>query len=138
MPLPHRMSIARSDSMNEQTEIEQAEDQLRAAMLRSDTSSLDALIDDELVFVGADGGVYSKSDDLALHRSGEERISLLDAAELHIQAGPDMAVVSVLATMAGVFQGHAFQGRFRYLRVWRKRASGWRVVAGSVMALPAA
>ena len=57
------------------TEIHQAEERLRAAMLTGDVSELDALIDDRLVFIGPDGGAYTKEDDLELHRSGAERVT---------------------------------------------------------------
>jgi len=120
---------------DEQTEIEHAENELRLAMLRSEVLKLEELIDDKLLFIGPDGAVYSKEDDVSLHRSGAQRISRLDIVEQSIQARPDVAAVSVLALMSGVFKGQAFQGRFRYLRVWSKTPGGWRVIAGSVAAL---
>jgi ketosteroid isomerase-like protein len=120
---------------NEKTEIEQAEEELRLAMLQSDISKLDKLIDDDLLFVGPDGNIYSKKDDLDLHRSGEERITRLEIVEQRIHLRPYVATVSVLAVMSGLFKGQAFEGRFRYLRVWNRIHDGWRVVAGSVAAL---
>ena len=54
--------------------IRQLEERLRQAMLKSDVAELDALIDDRLLFIGPDGAVFSKKDDLDLHRSGAERI----------------------------------------------------------------
>ena len=120
---------------NDQSEIEIAEQALRSAMLASDGEALNELIDDDLLFIGPDGGVLSKEDDLGFHRSGEQRITALDFQEQHIRAGGNVASVSILAYVAGVFKGHAFEGRFRYLRVWRRTSGGWRVVAGSVFAL---
>ena len=120
---------------NDQSEIEIAEQALRSAMLASDGEALNELIDDDLLFIGPDGGVLSKEDDLGFHRSGEQRITALDFQEQDIRAGGSVASASVLAYVAGVFKGHAFEGRFRYLRVWRRTSGGWRVVAGSAFAL---
>ena len=41
--------------------IRELEERLRLAMLASNVSELDDLIDDELLFVGPDGHVYSKA-----------------------------------------------------------------------------
>ena len=120
---------------NEHSEIEIAEQALRSAMLASDGEALNELVDDDLLFIGPDGGVLSKEDDLGFHRSGEQRITALDFQEQHIRAGENMASVSILAYVAGVFKGHVFEGRFRYLRVWRRTSGGWRVAAGGVFAL---
>ena len=120
---------------SEQSEIEIAEQTLRSAMLASDVLTLHQLIDDDLLFIGPDGSVLSKEDDLGFHRSGEQRITALDFQDQHIRAKGAVASVSVLTYVAGVFKGHAFEGRFRYLRVWHRTSGGWRVVAGSVFAL---
>ena len=118
----------------EQSEIEIAEQTLRSAMLASDVEALNELIDDDLLFIGPDGSVLSKEDDLGFHRSGEQRITALDFQDQHIRAKGTVASVSVLAFVSGVFKGQAFEGRFRYLRVWHLTSAGWRVVAGSVFA----
>ncbi len=104
-------------------------------MLASDIAALDMLIADDLIFIGPDGSVLAKNDDLAVHRSGEQQMTLLQVQEQCIRVSGNVGSVSVLAHVAGFFKGHAFDGRFRYLRVWHKTPSGWRVIAGSVFAL---
>jgi len=54
-------------------------------MLSSNVTELDALIDERLLFVGPDAGVYSKADDLALHSSGAERVARLELEEVLIE-----------------------------------------------------
>lgn len=114
-----------------------AEHALRVAQLASDAAALERLIDDNLVFTGPDGAIYSKADDLAAHRSGTIRITQLDPSEEHIQRFGPMAVISVRMEMAGTFQGAPFAGPMRYTRVWCQRADGWRIVAGHVSAIHA-
>jgi ketosteroid isomerase-like protein len=108
---------------------------LRRAQMASDVAELDRLVDEELVFTGPDGGLYSKADDLDAHRNGLVRINRLEASDERIQRFGDIAVVSVRMDMSGTFRGEAFSGPFRYTRIWYARPDGWRIVAGHVSAI---
>jgi ketosteroid isomerase-like protein len=108
---------------------------LRKAQLASDVQQLDRLVDDTLVFTGPNGAVYGKQDDLDAHRHGLIRITRLDPSEERIQHFGHIAVVSVRMEMAGTFEGAEFAGPFRYTRIWRAQAGGWRIVAGHVSAV---
>jgi ketosteroid isomerase-like protein len=121
--------------INIQTQIANLEEQLRQAMLQSDADRLDTLIDEKLLFVSPDGQLLSKAQDLENYRSGAQRITRLEVLGQDIRASEGVAIVTVLALIAGDFLGQAFQGRFRYLRVWQQTAGGWRIVAGSVAML---
>ncbi len=105
---------------------------LRRAQLSGDVAELDRLIDEELVFTGPDGALYSKADDLDAHRTGMIRITRLEGSEDRIQRFGTVAIVSVRMDMSGTFRGEAFSGPFRYTRIWCARPEGWRVVAGHV------
>lgn len=119
-----------------ETEIRQHEEALRIAMLASDVAALDALIADSLVFVGLSGDVFRKADDLALHRSGRQKLSMAEWRSVEIVAHERATVTVVTADLAGTFDGTAFHGRYRYCRFWTKTAKGWQVLGGSVVALP--
>jgi ketosteroid isomerase-like protein len=108
---------------------------LRQAQLAGDVRELDRLLDDALVFTGPNGAVYGKKDDLDAHRRGLLRITRLEPSEERIQRFGHIAVVSVRMEMSGTFEGEAFAGPFRYTRVWRAEADGWRIVAGHVSAV---
>jgi ketosteroid isomerase-like protein len=108
---------------------------LRRAQLASDVEELDRLVDDALVFIGPNGAVYSKNDDLDAHRRGLIRITRLEPSEERVQLFGHIAVVSVRMEMSGTFEGVAFAGPFRYTRVWREHGDGWRIVAGHVSAV---
>jgi ketosteroid isomerase-like protein len=115
--------------------IRECESALRRAQLSSDVEMLDQLVDEELVFVGPDGAVYGKQDDLDAHRQGWVRITRLEPSEETIQRFRDIAVVTVRMEMSGSFKGSSFAGSFRYTRVWCARNDGWRIVAGHVSAV---
>jgi ketosteroid isomerase-like protein len=108
---------------------------LRQAQLASDVPELDRLVDDALVFIGPNGAVYGKQDDLDAHRRGVIRITRLEPSEERIQRFGEIAVVSVRMEMSGTFEGEDFAGPFRYTRVWRAQGDGWRIVAGHVSAV---
>ena len=117
-------------------EINQQEERLRIAMLAGDVQALDALIDDRLIFIGPDGGVYGKQDDLDLHRSGQQKITKVAPGEVRIELYGEAAISTVQAKLAGTFKGQAFEGNYRYIRTWLRTDRGWRIVGGSVCAVP--
>ena len=114
--------------MNLESEISSLEEQLRIAMLRSDLTVLDALIADDLLFVGPDGSVIGKAEDLELHRSGTQHISQLDFAGLRVRTHGGTAVTTVAAAVAGTFSGQPFSTHLRYLRTWTRTRAGWQVI----------
>jgi ketosteroid isomerase-like protein len=118
------------------TEIRQHEEALRVAMLNSNVEALDSLIADDLIFVGPAGEIFSKQDDLALHRSGRQKLTSAEWRSVEISLRDQASVTSVTAALEGTFDGAAFSGHFRYCRLWVKAATGWQVLGGSVIALP--
>lgn len=117
--------------------IEQLEATLRQAQLDGDVEALDRLIDDALLFVGPDGALASKSDDLALHQSGAVRFTSHEPIELQWRVvAPDVIVAMLHAHLAVVVDGQPVAGHYRYTRVWARRDGEWRVVAGHVSASP--
>lgn len=117
------------------SDILEFEERLRLAMLRGDVAALEGLIDDELLFVGPDGNIYTKSDDLQCYRSGAQKLSLLEFREVAVRMHGATAVSVVTACMAGEFKGEPYAGFYRYIRTWVRR-DGWRIVAGSACPIP--
>jgi hypothetical protein len=118
---------------NRATELRAAERALQAAQLASDVSELDRLIDDRLVFTGADGQLYSKADDLRLHGTGEQKMSRVDEEDLTVLVLGNTGVTCFLGTLSGMLSGTAFTARVRYTRTWiHDDTRGWRLIAGHV------
>ena len=111
------------------------EGELRRAQLAGDAAALERLLDDELVVTGIDGRVYTKADDLALHRSGKLRITRMDPGERHVLRLGTVVVVNVRMEAAATVDGAEVSGPLRYTRVWCERPGGWRVVAGHMSAV---
>ena len=110
-----------------------AERRLQQAQLASDVAALDHLIDDRLVFTGPDGGLYSKQDDLQVHRSGRQSMSRVDEEDLAVLVVGGTGVTWFLGTLEGTLAGEPFLARVRYTRTWILDAEkGWRLVAAHV------
>lgn len=123
--------------MNIDDEILAKEAELQRAQLASDTEALDNLLDDCLMFTSFDGTIATKNDDLSLHRSGRLRITRMEPIERAMLHLGDSSVVSVKMAAAAVVDGSPVTGLLRYTRVWHKRSSQWRLVAGHMSAVAA-
>ena len=114
-------------------EIVELETRLRAAQLAADVAALDALISDDLLFVGPDGQLATKRQDLESHESGVVRFREHVPEELRVRrVGPDVAVAVLGARLAVEVAGVMHRGTFRYTRVWAREGGEWRVVGGHV------
>jgi hypothetical protein len=117
--------------------VEQLEGTLRQAQLDGDVEALDRLIDDALLFVGPDGALLSKEDDLALHLNGAVRFISHEPTDLQWRLiAPDVVAVSLRTRLGVLVHGQAVAGDYHYTRVWARREERWRVVAGHVSAVP--
>lgn len=116
-----------------EAQIRACENRLYAAMLASDVAELDALIADDLLFVGPTGDLATKAMDLELHRTGGTQFHELLPQDLDIRIWSEQGAIAVAKiSLSGTYLGNDFAGDFRYLRVWRKGEMGWQVVGGSV------
>ena len=113
------------------TQIIQAEECLRLAMLGSDVNWLNELLAPELIFTNHLGQIFSKQDDLAAHQSGILKIEELIPSEQHIQLiDKNAAIVTVKVHLVGSYAGTKSNGDFRFTRVWTLSPSGtWHIVA---------
>jgi hypothetical protein len=110
-----------------------AERRLQRAQLASDVAALDRLIDDRLVFTGPDGGLYSKQDDLHVHRSGRQSMTRVNEEDLAVLVVGGTGVTWFLGTLEGTLAGEPFLARVRYTRTWiLDEDKGWRLIAAHV------
>lgn len=101
-----------------EAQIEEAEQQLRIAMLNSDVAVLDRLLASDLIFTNHLGHVLGKVDDLAAHRSGALKIAALEPSDLQIRFRGEVAIVTVRVQLCGTYLENPASGDFRFTRVW--------------------
>ncbi len=119
------------EQLTTREEILKLENSLFAAMLNNDTAYLDYLLHDSLLFVNPHGQVLTKILDMETYRSGTLRIATADADQQEINLIGDAAVTSARIKLSGAFEGEAFEGTFRYIRVWKLFDADWKIIAGS-------
>jgi len=112
-------------------EIEEQENKLLTAVMKSDVSALDELIHDDLIFNLPDGQTATKAMDLDAYRSGRMKITEISASEREIRIVDHAAVVAVTIELKGSFQDTTIDGNYRYLRVWQLHQDKWKIIAGS-------
>ena len=113
-----------------ETQILEAEEQLRIAMLNSDVKVLEQLLAPELVFTNHLGQVLGKQDDLAAHQSGKFKIEVLTPCDRIIQVRGNMAIVNVKVHLIGSCEGTSFDNNLRFTRIWTLSSNGiWQIVA---------
>jgi ketosteroid isomerase-like protein len=117
------------------TTIKQYEDTLLQAMLAHDVEKLDALLHDDLLFITPDGQTITKSMDLDAHRKGLMVIERISTTIEQINIIGDNAVVTLLMDTKGKMIDMPIEGRFRYIRVWKKLGADFKVIGGSCTAL---
>ena len=130
-----RLPRYQGGTMNQtvETQIINAEERLRLAMLASDVCTLDELLAPELIFTSHLGEVLSKQDDLAAHKSGLLKIYDLKPSEQRIQLHGEVAIVLVRMQILGSYNGDPANGDFRFTRVWAVSPSRtWQIVAAHV------
>ena len=119
-----------------EAEIVRRESALLAAVTSNDVALLDDVLHDDLLFNGPDGRTGTKAEDLANYRSGGIQLRRAEASDRLVSAIGDDVVVAVTVTLEGSYLGVRVDGRYRYLRVWKHVGGAWRVIAGSVVAMP--
>ena len=116
-----------------ETQIINAEERLRQAMLDSDLGVLNELLDPTIIITSHLGELLGKQDDLAAHESGLIKIHELKPSEQHIQIHREVAIVSVRMQLSGSYNSSPANGDFRFTRVWAVSSSGtWRIVAAHI------
>ncbi len=115
-------------------EIVSLEARIRTAQLSADTTALDQLISENLLFTGPDGQLGTKAQDIEAYQSGTVKFLAHVPQELRIRrVGTNVAISSLRAQLTVNVAGNISHGMYRYTRVWAcEDDTIWRVVGGHV------
>lgn len=116
--------------------LKNAEERLRQAVLTSNVDALDGLLSESVIFVGPDGTVLNKEDDLALYRSGTQTLTRYDPSEMQIELhGDDVGVVVLRVDLSGQRGARTFAGAFRFTRTYVREGHAWRIACAQASAI---
>jgi len=118
--------------MNNSSEIqiEECEEALKKAMLKSDVPALDKLLADNLIFINHLGQLITKQDDIEAHKTGILNINKITLTDKAIRIYASVAVVTIKAHIIGNFNGEKSDNYFRFTRIWNRNLNKkWRVIS---------
>ena len=112
-----------------QKQVEQLEMQWRAAQLSNNVATMDSLLADDYIGIGANGTVQTKQETLDRQRNRTLVITSLDLSEVKVRVYGDTAVVTSRAELKGTNGGKDMSGTYHYTRVYIKRLNQWQIVS---------
>ena len=111
-------------------QIEQLEMAWRNALLRGNSTAMDALLAEDYMAITPTGILESKEQELANLRSGRVHFTSIELTDRKIRLYGTTALVTSRAEVKGTNPEGDLSGSYRYTRVWVKDARGvWRVVS---------
>ena len=125
---------AKGDSL--QQAVMQMEEELRAAIAKSDTKAYGRLLGDDYIYTNQDAVVRTKAEMVSAYDSGKLKYESVKFDEIKVHAYGDTAVVTGRNTSKGQDNGKDISGQFRYTRVYVKRQGRWQLVATQVTRIP--
>jgi ketosteroid isomerase-like protein len=117
--------------MTPQEQIFECEEQLLEAIKASNIDALEALLHDNLIFNIPTGQTITKSIDIENYKSGIMTVSEMVATDQIIKIVDEIATVAVTIHLKAKYANQMIDGKFRYLRVWKRFDNSWKVIAGS-------
>jgi hypothetical protein len=117
-------------------EIMEAEKKLFSAQLTSNVDILNDVLSDELIAVAPTGQMITKEMDLNSHRAKTMVIEAATTEIDDIRITGDTAISVVTMTAKGKMMGTPLEGKFRYMRVWKRLDDKLKIIGASILQLP--
>lgn len=117
--------------------IQQHEERLRTAMLAADTATLAALWAPEYLSTSAVGHTSNRTESLTAYGAGLVRVDSAVVRDLDVRPYGTTAVSLGFLDWSGSAAGRPFRSTVRFLHVWVRADSTWRMVASQLTNQPA-
>jgi ketosteroid isomerase-like protein len=112
----------------EREQIVALESTWRQAALGDDVASMDKLLSDDFIGIGATGEVLTKTQQLDHMRDRQLILTKLDTSDFKIKLIGNVAVVTSLAMVQGTSDGEPLQGAYRYTHIYQRLPTGvWKI-----------
>lgn len=118
-------------------QIDELEEQFRAATLSGDVSAMDRLLSDDYVGIAWTGQVNTKATQMDHIRSRSLVVLRMDIADVKVKLLGSVAIVTGAATVEGTNEGSPMTGVYRYTRVYQRLAGGvWKITNSEATRIP--
>lgn len=115
------------DRQRRKQQIENLEEQWRAAFLSTNLALMDKLMSEDYVGISMTGEISTKTMQMDRLRASRLVISKLDLSDMKVKLLGRVAIVTSLADVVGTANGQPIEGHFRYTRVYQRLAPGvWK------------
>lgn len=117
--------------MNDYEQISELEDLLMQAIKHRNTCSLEKLLHQELAFIDRDGEVSRKTEDFENNHISTLYTPKMENCERQINMKGNTAMVLLIEKSRGRYGKLPFEGKLRYMHIWKKIGNDWKVAAAS-------
>jgi ketosteroid isomerase-like protein len=125
---PHTPPEPHERRHEERHEIEVVVEQWRQAILHSDATALDALLDDEYMAITASGTIRTKDQTLDAMRTGQLHLTSLTLFDRRVRFYGKTALVTGRIVAAGSNREGDMTGNYRYTQVFVRNLRGnWKI-----------
>jgi ketosteroid isomerase-like protein len=122
-------TLAQTKSGGVEQELIKLENEWADAWVKRDVAFFDRIIADDYTWTSPWGEVWTKAQDLALLKSGQDVIKSWVLADMKVRVYGDAAVVTGRNTIKETYKGEDVSGQNRWTHTWVKRAGRWQCVA---------
>jgi ketosteroid isomerase-like protein len=128
--LPQAQSGPHERRHEERHEIEVVVEQWRQAILHSDATALDALLDDEYMAITASGTIRTKDQTLDAMRTGQLHLTSLTLFDRRVRFYGKTALVTGRIEAVGTNREGDMTGNYRYTQVFVRNVRGnWKIAS---------
>jgi ketosteroid isomerase-like protein len=110
-------------------QLKKLEIQWADAGVKKDLAAIDRLLADDFITTDPEGEVFSKAEEIAFLKSGEDVVSSAALSDIKVRVYGDAAVVTYLYKAKETFKGRDISGTQRWTDTWVKRGGSWECVA---------
>jgi ketosteroid isomerase-like protein len=121
---------AQTKSGGVEQELMKLENEWADAWVKMDVAFFDRIEADDYMYTACEGSVWTKAQDLALLKSGENVITSWVLADMKVRVYGDAAVVTGRVTIKEMYKGKDLSRQERWTDTWVKRGGSWQCVAG--------
>ncbi|HEY8401767.1 MAG TPA: nuclear transport factor 2 family protein [Cytophagaceae bacterium] len=113
----------------QRSEVEEMEQLLMKAIKERDIDFINKYIHDDLLCLAPNGQIITKEMDLSSHKSGDMVVQSLISTQEDVRIIDDTAISTIVYDTKGIMLGRPIEGKFRYIRVWKKFGDDLKVIA---------
>jgi ketosteroid isomerase-like protein len=128
--------LATAQSVEQQ--LKKLEMQWANAGVKKDLAVIDRLLADDFITTDPEGEVFTKAEEIAFLKSGEDIVSSAELSDIKVRVYGDAAVVTYVYKAKETLKGRDVSGTSRWTDTWVKRGGSWQCAAsqGSMVAHP--